>query len=384
MNPKAVSSCLASTLFVICVPVCNLVLAVRPGDFDSSGTVNFRDFSTLADAWLVRSGEPGWKAECDISGPPDDVIDILDLSVFCDNWLRCAPNVPPDMVLVAGGEFDMGDTSGGGDPDERPAHRVRVRSFYIGRYEVTNQQYCDFLNSAFSQNHIEVRDDVVYAVGKDYAYFETHAASLASQIDYSGGLFTVRTREGYDMADHPVIQVSWHGAAAYCNWRSREEGHGRCYDPNTWEFDISKTAYRLATEAEWEYAAKGGCHDPYYEYPWCDNSIDCTKANYSVCNPLGFSSYPFTAPVGSYSADGYGLYDMAGNVWEWCNDWYSETYYGFSPYDDPGGPESGTHRVLRGGGWGGHLFFCRVTSRYNFCDTCLEDNFGFRVVLSFE
>ena len=136
-----------------------------------------------------------------------------------------------------------------------------------------------------------------------------------------------------------MADVTWYGAAAYCNWRSQEEGYQQCYNLSTWECDFSKNGYRLPTEAEWEYAARGGEHKPYYRYPR-SNSIDGSEANYwSSGDPYETGSYPWTTPVDYYPANGYGLYDMAGNVWDWCNDWYSDTYYSSSPYNNPTGPE---------------------------------------------
>jgi formylglycine-generating enzyme required for sulfatase activity len=247
----------------------------------------------------------------------------------------------PEMVLIPGGEFQMGDHHDGNVPDALPVHAVYVSSFYIGKYEITNQQYCAYLNSAMSEGLVEVRSDVVYAApGGTDPYCNTHSADSDSQIEYSGGLFWVSAKGGLvDMSNHPMVEVSWYGAAAYCDYYG----------------------YRLPTEAEWEYAGRGGEHDPYYRYPW-GNSIDGSKANYSDSgDPYETGLSPWTTPVGYYDgnqipagtdmANGYGLYDMAGNVWEWCNDWYSATYYSASPYDNPQGPASGSRRVFRGGSW---------------------------------
>jgi sulfatase modifying factor 1 len=198
------------------------------------------------------------------------------------------------------------------------------------------------------------------------------------------------------MSDDPMVMVSWYGAVAYCNWRSVEEGYQSCYDLATWECDFSKHGYRLPTEAEWEYAARGGENSPYYRFP-CGDTISHSQANY-YANPGGYSydvspttGYhpdwndgirPYTSVVGSFSANGYGLYDMAGNVWEWCNDWY-DSNYNTSPYDKPTGPASGTYRVLRGGGWNSDAGHCRVADRYNGPDY-RGDDFGFRIVLDLE
>ena len=140
-----------------------------------------------------------------------------------------------------------------------------------------------------------------------------------------------------------MVEVSWYGSAAYGNWRSTQDGRDPSYNLSTWECNFDANGYRLPTEAEWEYAARGGEHDPYYRYPWGD-TIDGSMANYRESgDPYETGPYPWTTPVGHYDGNqtppgvdmgnGYGLYDVAGNVYERCNDWYSSTYYGSSPYE---------------------------------------------------
>lgn len=292
------------------------------------------------------------------------------------------------MVFIPSGEFEMGDHFGDGFPDELPIHTVYVDSFHMSKYEITNSHYCDFLNSAYP-SQIKVVGGIVYAStdsGNNYFYLDTYSADDDSQITFSSGTFSVRSRDGYSMADHPLVEVSWYGAVAYCNWLSQEEGYDACYDLSAWECDFSKTGYRLATEAEWEYAARGGCY--YYKYPWCGNTIDCSKANFYDyygqfnCNPLGLSDKPYTSPVGYYSANNYGLFDMAGNVREWCNDRYGSDYYNVSPYDNPTGPDSGSSRVLRSSSWETVTAKCRVAARNGRPPGERYQGYGFRVILT--
>jgi sulfatase modifying factor 1 len=280
------------------------------------------------------------------------------------------------MVLIAGGEFEMGDHFDVGDADEKPVHAVHVGTFYIGATEVTNQEYCDYLNSAHSENLIEVQSGAVSPVGGNCIYCKTtasptHWSGFYSRISFNGSVFSpLSGKEG-----HPIQMVSWYGAAAYCNWLSVRHGYESCYDPSTWDCDFSKNGYRLPTEAEWEYAARGGLR--YCNYAWGD-VIDDSKANYNWNG--GSPPGTYTVPIASYAANGYGLYDSMGNVWEFCQDWYSPSYYNVSPDHDPQGPSSGSDRVIRGGGYGSTEFSCRVANRewYNPNHPCPDT--GFRIV----
>ena len=299
---------------------------------------------------------------------------------------------PPGMVLIPGGEFEMGRHVGSGDSDELPLHDVYVDSFYMDIYEVTNSAYCTYLNSANSQGLIEVRDGgVVYPMGGSDPYCDTHEyGDHHSRIHWDGDTFTITA----DKEDHPMLQVSWYGAAAYANWRSAQDGRDLCYNLSTWECDFDANGYRLPTEAEWEYACRGGEHEPYYRYPWGDD-LDGSMANYWMSgDPYETGDQPWTTPVGYYDggqtppgsdmANGYGLYDVVGNVWEWCNDWYGETYYDSSPYDNPQGPASGTDRVVRGNCWGAGPSQARCADRGAAPPNTRYFNDGFRLALAGE
>ena len=146
--------------------------------------------------------------------------------------------------------------------------------------------------------------------------------------------------------NHPVVGVSWDDAQAYCKWAGK----------------------RLPTEAEWEKAARGGLVGK--KYPWGD-SIDSSKANYN-------RNVGSTTPVGKYAPNGYGLYDMAGNVWEWCSDWYDNNYYSSSPRNNPPGAASGQFRVVRGGSWSGLDYLMRAAIRYSDDPYFMFINIGFR------
>ena len=214
----------------------------------------------------------------------------------------------------------MGDNFGDGEPRERPVHRVELDAFYIGKLEVTNELWTRFRNDAGY-------DDAKlwpngWVVPKDQVPYWTQAQN------HGGGT--------PDSAAYPVIGVNWDAATAFCNWLSAKTGH----------------KYRLPTEAEWEKAARGTRQT---RYPW-GNDIGHDRANY-----VGAQKYDTVQIAGFYdgsrrgdlqtksNASPYGALDMAGNVMEWCADWYGRNYYAESPARNPKGPAHGAYRVVRGG-----------------------------------
>lgn len=234
-----------------------------------------------------------------------------------------------EMVLIREGWFEMG--SGKGSADESPAHRVWVDSFLMDKYEVTQEQY---------------------------------------------GKFPLPDPSHFKNPKHPTEQMNWTDAALYCNEHSRAEGLEPCYDEETWECNFQADGYRLPTEAEWEYACRAGTAARYFfgsdagklkDYAWfAENSARKTH------------------PVGRKKPNPWGLYDMYGNVAEWCNDFYSRDYYKGSPEKNPKGPAEGKERVLRGGAWDSSGGSCRSSYRVgdpSINDTCLaSDAIGFRCV----
>jgi formylglycine-generating enzyme required for sulfatase activity len=224
-----------------------------------------------------------------------------------------------EMVLIPAGEFLMGSPEGEGNSDEHPQHTVYLDAFYIDKYEVTNAQYKKFVG----------------ATGHRIPYFN---ADWAKPYNWQNG--TYPSGKG----NHPVVFVSWDDAEAYCEWAGK----------------------RLPTEAEWEKAARGRLEGK--KYPWGDE------------NPSGRANYNSTGidAVGSYAPNGYGIYDMTGNVWEWVADWYSENYYRVSPKNNPKGPDSGTRRVHRGGSWGSGGSGLRAALRNWGTPDVRLGNFGFR------
>ena len=244
----------------------------------------------------------------------------------------------------------MGDHSGEGRVDERHVHTVYLDAFYIDKYEVTNAQYAEFLN-AYGKN--------VDAAGHELLEIN----SSWCLIEKVGN--TYKPKAGYE--NHPVIYVSWYGAAAYAQFYGK----------------------RLPTEAEWEKAARGGL--PGKRYPWGDD-ISHDDANYFGIG--GRDKWDRTSPVGSFPPNGYDLYDVAGNVWEWCADEYGGYYYSKSPKNNPRGPGVAvtfknddftnvkSRRVLRGGSWYYAPAFppnyFRCANRFNNVPTNTHYLYGFR------
>jgi formylglycine-generating enzyme required for sulfatase activity len=251
------------------------------------------------------------------------------------------------MVYVPAGEFEMGSEVG--ERNEFPLHSVYLEAFWIDQTEVTNAMYAAFLNEQGNQA-------------------ENGAAWFAAEdedalIERSGGQWA--PKNGY--ADHPVIEVTWYGAQAYCQWAGR----------------------RLPTEAEWEKSARG---EDGRTYPWGD-IFDCRKGNFDDERILDDDVVPGgercdgferTAPGGSFpqGASLYGALDMAGNVWEWGADWYDADYYANSPPENPQGPSSGENRVLRGGSWETNsILFVRTADRHGSYPTSTEYHIGFRCAM---
>lgn len=290
------------------------------------------------------------------------------------------------MVFIPAGEFEMGDHDDFGLANELPVHTVFISAFYMGRFEVSNLQYANALNWALAQGLISLNNGEVQKIDGAFTYCDTTSSVGASRITWNGTTFgVVPGKENF-----PMHLVTWYGAAAYSNWRSEMQGLTPSYDTTTWECDFGASGYRLPTEAEWEKAARGGQYTPYFTYPWGDV---ITGANANFFN----SGDPFdgmtggTTPVGYYNggqtppgpdmANGYGLYDMAGNVWEFCNDWLLGNYYSSSPANNPQGPASGTSRVRRGGAHNVPVDDLRCSRRSGLQPEIRSARDGFRLVL---
>jgi sulfatase modifying factor 1 len=306
---------------------------------------------------------------------------------------------PPGMIPVSAGTFAMGDPWNEGDFSEQPTHQVTLSAYFIDAHETTTQQFVQALNWARNQGGlIWVENGVVYEAGSgtSFPYCETTTSRAGSRVTWNGSTFGVLP--GHET--HPIVYVTWYGAAAYCNWRSAMQGLQTCFNFSTWNCDFAKNGFRLPTEAEWEKAAGW---DPtqvrHYRFgeqtDGCGSDcLDGQRANYWASgDPFDDGNGPWTTPIGYYDGTThgqystqnaqsfYGCYDMTGNAVEWCYDWYSETYYSDSPTSNPLGPLSSDYRVFRGGSCGGSPYYARSAHRWRLPPDHVDDALGLRCVI---
>jgi len=295
------------------------------------------------------------------------------LGVPVEEHVDLGDGVKLAMVLIPPGEFLMGSAESAeslarqfdAKPEwfegEHPCHRVRItRSFYLGTHEVTVGEFREFVEAQGYQT--EAERDVQGACGWDES-----VRKFTRNASYSW------RNAGFPQDErHPVVNVSWNDAVAFCEWLSRK--HNR--------------TYRLPTEAEWEYACRAGtttrygCGDDSEGLARVGNVADASaKAKYPDWHRAIESrdGYVYTAAVGRFQPNGFGLFDMHGNVWEWCADWFSESFYAVSPLDDPKGPASGSTRVRRGGSWYDIAWNCWSAQRGGNTPEFRGGNLGFRV-----
>ena len=235
-----------------------------------------------------------------------------------------------DIRRETAGLFNKGNELGSGYDIEYPRHHVRItKPFYLGTYHVTRGQFREFVKAT--------------------GYKTVAEKDRPPGMIYEGHIYTW-DKPGYEQTnEHPVVCIGWDDAMAFCKWLSRKEGK----------------AYRLPTEAEWEYACRAGTTTRFYSgddpetLATVGNVTDAAfKAKYPDCPDAqqhtikASDGYVYTAPVGQFKPNAFGLYDMHGNAWQWCSDWWGAGYYARSPLNDPKGPETGTAHILRGGSCG--------------------------------
>ncbi len=290
--------------------------------------------------------------------------------------LKEIPPEVPGMVFIQGGTFEMGDTFGEGGDDEKPVHTVTVSDYYLGRTEVSVGEFKSFIEATGYQTTADKEGHSYRWTGKWEEW-----DGVTWKDDAEGNK---RPRNEYN---HPVVHVSWYDAVHYCNWKSRQEGYQEVYTINGENVSANWSAngYRLPTEAEWEYAARNlGKRIKYAwgnEFPHGNVADESAKKKFTDWTIFeGYEDgYVYTAPVGSFEQGDQGLFDLSGNVWEWCWDWYGSDYYANSPTRDPRGPASGSYRVNRGGSWNSFASYCLVSYRYDFTPSFRVYYLGFRL-----
>jgi len=387
-----------------CLPVLLVLAGAARGESGQNGNVNLSDYSDFRACLAGPDG--GLEAQCDVFDfDLDGDVDLLDFDGFMLFF-----SSPPGMVFVPAGAFEMGDNFNQGDDNEGPVHAVSLEAYFIDKYEVTNRRYAAALNFAIANGLVYVgeADRVIYGTGNNLRYCDTTDSSVYSRITWDGATFGVLG----GMEDQAIVRVTWYGAAAYCNWRSAMEGRPTCYDVSTWACDFGASGYRLPTEAEWEMAAGW---DPIQQRHFrfgestdgCGyNCLDPHRANYTLSgdpfeaaaeppkiSPVGFfngelhlkEEFDWPSSGATYQTQDarsyFGCYDMTGNVLEWCNDWYAADYYDTSPPNNPTGPATGTHRILRGGAWFSPPSECRSAYRDHALPTFSFYIYGFRCAL---
>jgi formylglycine-generating enzyme required for sulfatase activity len=293
----------------------------------------------------------------------------LPASNYLNTNLLISFHPPTNMALIPAGSFTMGD-SVDGDGSSLPLHSVYVSAFYMDKYDVTYALWKTVYN---------------WAIAHGYS-FDSPARGKA--------------------ANHPVQTVDWYDCVKWCNARSEMEGRVPAYYTTSAQTVVYRTGqvnvdnnsvkwndgYRLPTEAEWEKAARGGLGGQ--RFPW-GNTISESLANYNGCTncysydlgPNGYNAaftsgaYPYTSPVGYFAPNGYGLYDIEGNVLQWC--WDRNGVYSSVLLADPRGPTTGSNRMWRGGAWYIHAIYCRVAARSFNSPGSTDFDIGFRSVLPF-
>jgi formylglycine-generating enzyme required for sulfatase activity len=363
-----------------------------------------------------------------IDNPRTDADVTASLSVEATFFKRPIMLPVPQSTFVMGARDDGDDGLVFGNDDEYPRHEVTLSSYEIGKYEVTAQEYCDFLNYAGhpARNVLRTPSGNPWRGHNNPLHFGPDNVPIMSpalpesMLKWVDGYFVPKTKIGlpgeteYSMENNPESAVTWYGAVVYCNWLSERDGFEPVYNTDTWEADWTKNGYHIPTEAQWERAAAWD-GEKHWIYGFTSDTLDagrdrCTYYNgfydpppdwdnttftnvlglqqdaiTSYTNPVGWFNGINVSPNGNIqtvdSKSPIGAYDMSGNIMEWCNDWYSPTYYAESTSVDPRGPATGELRVMRGSGWHRWVgrFRVRTAVRFAFPALQVDGVWGFRL-----
>jgi sulfatase modifying factor 1 len=284
------------------------------------------------------------------------------------------PTSGPALLDIPAGSFHMGAVGpvAYDDDGEGPTHRVELSPYRLAARTVTNDEFAAFVAATGHVTDAErYRWSFVFAGHLPDDFPPTRGVAQAPwwrQVEGADWRRPAGPQSGLDgRGRHPVVHVSWDDALAYCAWQGT----------------------RLPTEAEWEHAARGGLHGK--AFPWGDelepggrHAMNVFQGRFPL-EDTAADGYAGVAPVDAFEPNGLGAYNMTGNVWEWCADWFSPTYYRHSARRDPTGPASGTDRVMRGGSYLCHASYCRryrVSARSSNTPDSSTDNLGFRVASS--
>jgi len=269
----------------------------------------------------------------------------------------------PEMVTIPAG------INTGYDPDFGNYNHSLDAPLKMGRFGVTNDEMVRVMQWAYDNGKLTMSStSAINAQGDQQELLDLDDSGC--RITWDGSTFGMKSAKG---SDYPCVEVTWYGAAAYCNYRSEKEGKTPCYNLNNWSCDVSVNGYRLPTSNEWEYAARGGLSNS--RFPWGD-TITHSQANYYSSSSYGYDTsstrgyhpdyddggYPYTSPRGTFAPNGYGLYDMAGNAWEWCN------------------TSLGSDQIIRGGNWYNNADRLRCGYKDQIQPTYSSNNIGFRTV----
>ena len=310
--------------------------------------------------WIATAGQDSAVRLWDVDFESNRALDDEATNAFNNSLGMTMKRIPAGKFHMGTDEVQLAGLSDTDISSEPPQHPVRIsRPFYMGLHEVTVGQFAEFVEASG------------YVTDAERTKLGQHKTNLEREMEASPEL-TWR-RPGFEQeAGHPVVQISWNDAVSFCNWLS----------------DHESAAYRLPTEAEWEYACRGGTRSLWSAHPDAVRSIANT-ADASLYDALTGSDtnvdpwndrHAFTSPAGQFTANGFGLHDMQGNVLEWCADWYDSAYVVNPENVDPTGPSSGTQRVLRGGSFFQESAFCRPACRASGPPNLAQSCNGFRIV----
>lgn len=377
------------------IGVISSVLLMTAFSVLSQNSTRIINCGPVADGFLILwtpCGETVVQWSPDLKTPFSDLSGILPASygsytdtVHCSDdkcfyRLKILSSGSGGMVLIPGGTNSGTNPLGEGETYTEfypETYSLTVNAFYMDRFEVTNDEMVEVMQWAHDNGKLTVSiNSVQNAPGDPQELLDLDDSDC--RIIWDGSAFGMKPDKG---SGYPCVEVSWYGSAAYCNYKSEMNGLTPCYNLSDWTCNLFAGGYRLPTSDEWEYAARGGLKNK--RFGWGD-TISHSNANYSAngsaysydTSPYTTYTYhpdyndgtsPYTSPCGSFAANGYGLYDMVGNVWERCADWLPS-------YE-------GTYRMIRGGSWKYRASYCRAGARDGIPPSNTAAGTGFRAVL---